>query len=331
MSDKLVELLAAARGSRRTEPLGGRYGYLDTPEGGKNRYALFPNPNEGTGERLKGTIIFMPGRTEFIEKFFEDIHMFHALGFACAGFDLGGQGLSYREHENRDKHYLKSFDPHMGDVKQLFDNVLETADREEFPKPFILMGHSAGSHTILRFLSENPGYAGKAVTVAPMVRIEGGGLPDFIAYGLPKLMIAFGKGDAYVPLKNEIEDENLKDWRQRLKSHIPTEAKDYFIEHKDRDLAVGGATYQWLLAALRSTDKLNAPGVAEAINVPVLMLQASEDKIVDNTAQTAFAARNDLINLKVIEGAMHEILKERDEMREQVWRAIIDFMAIPLE
>ncbi|WP_299113606.1 DUF2797 domain-containing protein [uncultured Winogradskyella sp.] len=34
-------------------------------------------------------------------------------------------------------------------------------------------------------------------------------------------------------LKNEIEDENLKEWRQRLKSHIPTEAKDYFIEHNE--------------------------------------------------------------------------------------------------
>ena len=331
MSDKLVKLLAEAKEIRRMEPAGGRYGYLDTPEGGKNRYALFPNPNEDMGKQLKGTVIFMPGRTEFIEKFFEDIHMFHALGFACAGFDLRGQGLSYREHENRDKHYLKSFDPHMGDVKQLFDEVLETADREGFPKPFILMGHSAGSHTILRFLSENPGYAEKAITVAPMVRIEGGGLPDFVAYGLPKLMIALGKGDAYVPGHKEFKTGRWG-WRKRLTHDDDRfEDEDYFIEHKDRDLAVGGATYQWLLAALRSTDKLNAPGVAEAINVPVLMLQASEDKIVDNTAQTAFAARNDLIDLKVIEGAMHEILKERDEMREQVWRAIIDFMDIPLE
>ncbi|MBC3758111.1 DUF2797 domain-containing protein [Hyunsoonleella sp. SJ7] len=31
-------------------------------------------------------------------------------------------------------------------------------------------------------------------------------------------------------LKNEIKDENLVEWRERLKSHIPEEAKDYFIE-----------------------------------------------------------------------------------------------------
>lgn len=32
-------------------------------------------------------------------------------------------------------------------------------------------------------------------------------------------------------LKNEIVDENLVEWRERLKSFIPDEAKDYFIEN----------------------------------------------------------------------------------------------------
>ncbi|MEP3838809.1 MAG: DUF2797 domain-containing protein [Algibacter sp.] len=32
-------------------------------------------------------------------------------------------------------------------------------------------------------------------------------------------------------LKNDIEDENLLEWRERLKSHIPGEAADYFIEN----------------------------------------------------------------------------------------------------
>lgn len=32
-------------------------------------------------------------------------------------------------------------------------------------------------------------------------------------------------------LKNEIEDENLLEWRERLKLYIPNEAKDYFIEN----------------------------------------------------------------------------------------------------
>ena len=34
-------------------------------------------------------------------------------------------------------------------------------------------------------------------------------------------------------LKNEIDEESLKDWRTRLKDYIPEEAKDYFIENNN--------------------------------------------------------------------------------------------------
>ncbi len=34
-------------------------------------------------------------------------------------------------------------------------------------------------------------------------------------------------------LKNDVEDENLKEWRNKLKAYIPNEAKDYFIEHNE--------------------------------------------------------------------------------------------------
>ena len=34
-------------------------------------------------------------------------------------------------------------------------------------------------------------------------------------------------------LKNDIEEENLIEWRDKLKSHLPEEVKDYFIEHHE--------------------------------------------------------------------------------------------------
>jgi len=34
-------------------------------------------------------------------------------------------------------------------------------------------------------------------------------------------------------LKNDIEDENLQEWRERLKDYIPEEAKDYFITNNN--------------------------------------------------------------------------------------------------
>jgi lysophospholipase len=60
------------------------------------------------------------------------------------------------------------------------------------------------------------------------------------------------------------------------------------------------------------------------------MLQAGEDQIVDNAAQNTLAKRVPAIGLVRIEGAMHELLKERDEKRELVWQAIIPFLGIEL-
>ncbi|MFY0603794.1 MAG: DUF2797 domain-containing protein [Flavobacteriaceae bacterium] len=37
-------------------------------------------------------------------------------------------------------------------------------------------------------------------------------------------------------LKNEVEDENLLEWRQKLRSYIPEEAKEYFIENNTETL-----------------------------------------------------------------------------------------------
>jgi lysophospholipase len=349
VANNLETLLRAAKEKRRQDPEGAVFGFVKNFNGGNNRYGLFALPvnpqsvpidgavdanqndatfEEGTGP--KGTIIFMPGRTEFIEKFYEDIHMFHALGYACAGFDLRGQGLSHREHPDRDKHYVETFDNHMVDVRQFFDEILNGPEGKSLPKPYILMGHSAGSHVILRFLSAHRGYAEKAITVAPMVRIARSGLPRAIMYGLPKLMIGLGKGDAYVPGHTKFK-EGRWGWRKQLTHDDERfEDEDYFIKNKDHRLAVGGATHKWLLEALKSTDKLNAANVPEAIDVPVLMIQASEDTIVDNDAQVALAKRVPMIGLVRIEGAMHELLKERDEKRLLVWQAILPFLEIDL-
>lgn len=312
-------LLQQAKAQRRTAPEDAVFNYFKAEDGEQLRFARFPASKV---LEPKGTVIFLPGRTEFIEKFLEDVHVFNALGFACAAMDLRGQGMSFRPHPNRDKHYVQSFDTHLTDVKSFFDLKLVN----KMPRPFILMGHSAGSHVILRFLHDHPGYADAAITVAPMVRIFTGGLPNAVAYGLPWLMRRLGLGAAYIPGHTAFK-EGRWGWRKKL-THDDERFcdEDFFIQNKDKRLAVGGATYKWLWEALVSCDKLNAPGFAEAIETPLLMLQAEEDKIVDNKAQTAFANRLPHGRLVVIKGSMHEILKETDAMRAQVWDAIATFM-----
>ena len=312
-------MLAEAKNRRREAPEDAIFSYFTASDGVQMRFARFPASKV---VETKGTIIFLPGRTEFIEKFLEDIHIWNAMGFACAAMDLRGQGMSHREHPNRDKHYVNTFDQHINDVHQFFEQSLVN----KMPKPFILMGHSAGSHVITRFLHDHPRDADAAILVAPMYRIAAGGIPRPITKGLSSLMSSVGLGAAYVPGHTKFK-EGRWGWRRKLTNDDERfEDEDYFISTRDRRLAVGGATYKWLLEAMKSCDKLMAPGYVEAIQHPILILQAGEEQIVDNEAQTQVAALLPHGRIVSIDGAMHEILKETDEVRSKVWNAIGDFI-----
>lgn len=313
------ELLAQAKEKRREPPEDAIFDYFDSSDGESMRFARFPASKV---VEVKGTIIFMPGRTEFIEKFIEDIHIWNGMGFACAAMDLRGQGMSSRVHPNRNKHYVRSFEPHIEDVHQLFEQAIAG----KMPKPYILMGHSAGSHVILRLLHDHPRDADAAILIAPMVRIAAGGVPRVITHALAFLMNFVGLGSAYVPGHTAFK-EGRWGWRRKLTSDDERfEDEDFFIQGKDTRLAVGGVTYKWLLEAMRSCEILTAPGYAEKIEEPILILQASEDQIVDNDAQNDLAAHLPNGRVVPIEGAMHEILKESDEHRAAVWKAIADFI-----
>jgi len=313
------EMLAEAKALRRQPPEDAVFNYFKSFDDQQMRFARFPASRI---DEPKGTVIFLPGRTEFIEKFFEDIHLFNKLGYACAAMDLRGQGMSYRPHADRNKHFVRSFEPHIDDVKTLFDKALVN----KMPQPFILMGHSAGSHVILRFLHDNPDYADTAITVAPMVRINLNGVPNFVAKSLARCMRYLGLGANYIAGHTAFKTGRWG-WRKKLTHDDERfEDEDYFINTKDKRLAVGGATYKWLCEALKSCDVLNAKGYAEAIETPVLILQAGEDKIVNNAAQSSFAGRLPNGKLVVIEGSMHELLKETDEHRAAVWAAISEFL-----
>src|SRR3990172_12554308 len=69
-------------------PLGASAGYLDVRKGLRLRYARWPS---SLRER-RGTVCIFPGRTEFIEKYFEVVGELRRRGFAVAVLDLRGEG-----------------------------------------------------------------------------------------------------------------------------------------------------------------------------------------------------------------------------------------------
>lgn len=311
---------------RRTEPKtevdGSGFDFFNSFDGVKIRYGLW------TVKSAVGTVVILGGRTEFTEKFYEDMHNWQARGYNVAAMDWRGQGLSHREladkgGNNRERHYLNSFDDLIKDLNCFFDQILIPCS----PKPHILMGHSQGGHSILRFLHDHGDKVDKAIVMSPMVDIHMP-KPEAMVMALPKFMQAIGQDHRYVPGHKAFKDGRWG-WRKKLTNDDDRFCdEDWFIKHKDRDLAVGGVTFRWLLEAKKSIKTLNSAGYPEAITTPILMFQAGDDEIVDNKAQTRLAKRLPNVGLIRISGAKHELLKETDDVREKVWQAIDHFMTV---
>jgi len=74
-------------------------------------------------------------------------------------------------------------------------------------------------------------------------------------------------------------------------------------------------------------DWLKAPGRAENIQTPMLILGAGKDRICITPDTKAFAARMPHAQYLEIAGAEHEILMERNPLRAELWAAFDEFIA----
>ena len=291
---------------RLSSPPGGQFAWL-TRGGARLRTAAFP-----VAGAARGTVALLTGRNEFIEKYYETVADLQDRGFDVHLMDWRGQGLSDRPLADRMK-------GHVGDFMDYIDDLAAFVAAIPARGPLILMGHSMGGHIIARALAERPGLrslAAGAVVLSAMMAIDTGRLSARAAALTARALVFAGLGSRAVPAPKETGTGF------NLLTSDPERAGDqaHFIAENPA-LALGAPTFGWLDAAFRSMAALFRPGAIEAIALPVLVGIAGADRVVKAEAERAFAARLPQGQAVVIDTARHEILKERDALREQLWRS----------
>jgi lysophospholipase len=272
----------------------------------------------------RGTVLLLNGRTEYMEKYAEVAGELIQRGLDVYSCDWRGQGLSERLLPDSHKGHVRRFEDYLEDLDQLMALI---EDRRP-PLPIMLLGHSMGGHLAARLVERYPHRFDRVVMTSPMIDIQ---LPWFLPKPLLRRLVRLGmkqgRHDAYAPGHSGY---NAKD--RRFEGNLLTSDRMRFTRSVDalRDeprLAVGGVTYGWLSAALASIDHVNSPGFARSFPVPLLMVTASEDKIVCGRAQKEFCRRAPDCRIVSIPGARHELLVETDARRAQFWRAFDRFTA----
>jgi lysophospholipase len=168
-------------------------------------------------------------------------------------------------------------------------------------------------------------YFERVVALAPMVRIA------FVkataaARLVAETLDALGFGASFIPGGGETSISTKPFAGNRLSTDPVRYARNAAIAAVAPHLAIGDPTVAWIDAAFRCMRAFDDPRFARAIATPTLVIAAADDPVVSTAAVERFAARLKAGHAIVIPGARHEILMERDSVRDAFWAAFDAFI-----
>ncbi len=294
------------------------FGYYKARDDVRLRYGHW----SGAAESCLGTVLVLGGRAEFVEKYLETIHELTERGFDVFSLDWRGQGLSDRLLKDPNKGYVKNYDHYVADL----DRLLEKVVAPQMKRPLIVLAHSMGAHVVLRYLRQKPDIISKAVLIAPMINIVSAPISVPIARWLSRYMVHIGLASVDIPGSRWYNHPGRPFAGNPLTSDPIRFRRMQQAIRNDPRLAVSSLTHGWVAATFDSIGILCQPGFGCDISTPALVLMAGQDRVVSNRAIRKFVRQLPVHQLVSIEGARHEILQERDDLRNMFWEAFDQFV-----
>jgi lysophospholipase len=297
-----------------------RAGFYSLGGGRRLRYAIFDPA--GTAH---ATLLVTPGRREFIEKKFSELGPeFLARGFRIIIVEWRGQGMSSRSLEGarRQRDHITDFSLYIDDLNGFYENIVKI----NLVGPLVIHGHSMGGHLLVRWLTERPNLAVAGVFLtAPMLALAGSfahASANFISWSSGKL----GYGQDYAPMQHDYNEEDRAFAGNPL-SHDPDRfaiIEKYFSAHPD--MAVGGVTWDWLHAAIKSMFMAQRRHKLEYVAQPVLTIIGSEDRVTPPDESARYLKLMPKAETVIIPGSRHDIMNEIAPSRDEAWRQIDGFL-----
>ncbi len=312
--------------------------YWTTRDGAILRYAYW----KAARSERQGSLLFLNGRTEFIEKAIESYAVLVRNGLDLWTLDWRGQGMSERALSDPQKGHVLDYQTYLDDLDQF---VREVTDLPERNGKTLMLAHSMGGHIGLRYLHDHPGLFDKAVFLAPMINIS---VNRTSLRAINRVINLLGFGEAYAlgtgrfrPIFENPDDPNdngtIENYRALLSryedlSRDPRTRAE--IERYVRDnpaLALGGPTSAWLDATFRSINLTLEPGYPESIQTPILLIGGDRDRTVVTVDQKRLAKRLPHSEFRLVKNGGHELLMECPIIRKEVFQAFSSWTGVEID
>ncbi|MEY8830675.1 alpha/beta hydrolase [Sedimentitalea sp. XS_ASV28] len=298
-------------------PEGGRAYWLKTSDGIRIRVGVW-RP-EG---RTRGTVLMLPGRTEYVEKYGDTAGELGRRGYATLVIDWRGQGLADRLLDDTRLGHVNIFTDYQKDLAA----AMKLARAIELPTPFHLIGHSMGGGIGLRAVMEGLPVQSCAFTgpmwgiyMSPMVKPFGWALSHVAPMvGMGTRLPPSTRHEGYVTA-NAFDGNALT-----TEPSMYRMMQDQLAAHPE--LGIGGPTLVWLRESLMECRTL---AQRPSPDLPCITFLGSGEQIIDCEDVRQRMDRWPNGRLEIVQGARHEVLMETPEIRADVFDQLDELFSRP--
>jgi lysophospholipase len=215
---------------------------------------------------------------------------------------------------------VRDFADHVND----FETIMQEVVLPDCPPPYYVLAHSTGAAVALLSAERMRTQIDRMVLTAPLLKLTYGSAA--LLARVSGFLMHLGLGEAFAPGAGATLMQTQPFSGNPLTSDPERFQRALAVTNADPSFGIGGATIGWVDAAMRACCRLTEPSMAEAVPMPVLIVLGGAESIVSNQAAESFARRVKTAAYLRIPGARHEILMERDELRDQFWVAFDAFV-----
>lgn len=255
------------------------------------------------GENAKGTIVIVHGAAEHHGRYKWLIEMFRMHGFHVVAGDLPGQGTTSRSRRG----HIDSFDEYIETVASWVHEA------SVYEQPVFLLGHSMGGLVVIRTLQEKRLPVRGVILSSPCLGL--------VHYPSKALEIASRILNVIHPKKR---------FPSGLTVEMATRNEEVREMDKNDSLYVTKMSVRWYRELVKAI-RIAHEKMADLPDVPMLVMQAGDDKIVDKSAVKSWFDQL-AISEKVYKEwpkLYHEIFNEPE--REQVFLYAHTFLTLQLQ
>ncbi len=285
---------------------------------GTDGVAIHYAKREVAGEQA--ALIIVDGRTEYTLKYAELFYDLRQMPWSFYIYDHRGQGLSGRMLKDPQKGYVDSFAYYVADLKKFIRTVVKPKRHRHL----FILAHSMGGTIAILYAVENPGILDGIILCSPMLQINTAPYPLEIARLLTKVITALGGGEMYIFGGGPYEPARKFTGNDLTNSLARFELNKRILRQFPGN-ELGSPTFKWLEEAFKGMKE--ARKETKNLKTPILILAGDDDRVVGRKAEEDFCRQAPACTLVHFPGARHELLMEKDPIRNAVLKQIKKFIA----